>query len=189
MLPFSNITGILQRWHHRGYHYRPVESLWIVGNTLNLFRNGAIAFIDWLGGVIQVKTPNRHPIWLEGLAQQHCLPGHENRSNARLHPNQPHVRWGLQPDAIAPSTHRGPPALQRKQCARPLQSRGKEHLDPVRHSCEGQRLAGLHRHIGKPQSPYYAPTLPIQAPRDKTAPQQLNPPRTRPSQRFCSVTS
>src|SRR4029077_5684832 len=148
-----------------------------------------VGFIGWLGGVISVKIPNRRPIELEGPVQQHCLLGPENKSNDPLLPTQPHARSGLQPDAIAPSTPRDPQASPRTQHARLRSSHGKERLCPVRHSCEDQTPAGLHRHSGKPPKALHV-LLPLtQAPRDKTAPRQPNPPHTKPSQRLCSAAS
>jgi len=94
--------------------------------------------------------------------QQYCPLDHENRSNAYLRASQPLVRSRFQPDAIASATRQGPPALQRTPRAQPLKSRGEEHPAPVQRSCEDQKSAELHHHIGKPQPDCHALSLPIQ---------------------------
>src|SRR5215472_13492712 len=85
--------------------------------------------------------------------------------------------------------HRDPRAWQRTQDAQRRKCHAKEHLSPMRYSCEDQRLAEHRRRTEKRQPSYHARLPLIQALRDKTAPQQPGPPHTRPSRKFWLVAS
>src|SRR4029453_7703107 len=108
-------------------------------HLVSVHKVAAVGSSDSVNGDISVKTPSRHSKGSGELVRQHCPPGHENKSNDPPRPNLLPVRWRLQLYATAASMHRDPLAWHRMQCVRRLKSRGKEHLSPVRRSCEDQR--------------------------------------------------